>query len=550
MKTYGKLALNPHTNIWTIEDLAPHVAMAIKRLFTRIPQTATKIQLSDNDETRADLGWFMQRYPLEHFEERAIAAGAARMAKKVADRELILLPTWKAGHVPGFLAGRQPYLYQSQAAEIAVRNPGLLIGDDVGLGKTITTFATLTMGAPLPAAIVVQAHLADQWKKRCEQFTTLKAHIITARRPYKLPPADLYIFRYTNVAGWVDVISKGLFKTVAYDEIQELRRGTDTEKGKACAILSGRALTAIGLTATPIYNYGDEIWEVMRFIRPDLLGTREEFIREWCKSGRIVKDPDALGSYLRDTGFFIRRTEHDEIVDVSMPPLNIVDWEVDYDQAEVDGEQALMKTLAMTVLSNNFVEAGKAARELDLKMRMLTGIAKARSVAAYVRLLLKESERVLLAGWHREVYSIWQQELEAFNPVLYTGSETAAGKGRSVEQFCRGDARVMMISLRSGSGLDGLQEYCQDAVVGELDWSPQVHYQFFGRLRRPGQLHQVTGHYLHTNGGSDPVLLETLGIKFDQGRGINDPGIAPRAKVSDDTRIRRLALHVLGETVQ
>lgn len=547
MKTYGKLSLHPRTNIWTIEDLAPHVAMAIKRLFTRIPQTATKIELSDSDETRADLGWFMLRYPLEHFEEKAIAAGAARMAAKVADREKILLPTWKPGHVPGFTSGRQPYLYQSQAAEIAVRNPGLLIGDDVGLGKTITTFAALTMGAPLPAAIVVQPHLAIQWKAQIEKFTTLKAHIITSRTPYRLPPADIYIFRYSNVAGWVDVIVKGLFKTVAYDEIQELRRGTETEKGKACALLSGRAECNIGLTATPIYNYGDEIYEVMQFIRPDLLGTRSEFIREWCGMGRIVKNPDALGSYLRDTGHFIRRTEHDEIVDVSMPPINIVDWEVDYDQAEVDGEEALMKALAIKVIGNDFVEAGKAARELDLKMRMLTGIAKARSVAAYVRLLLNDCERVLLAGWHREVYSIWREELEAFNPVLYTGTESAAGKNRSVDQFCRGDSRVMMMSVRSGSGLDGLQEYCRDAVVGELDWSPQVHYQFFGRLRRPGQMHQVTGHYLHTNGGSDPVLLETLGIKSDQSRGINDPGIAPRAKFSDDSRIKRLAMHVLGE---
>lgn len=545
MKTYGKLALDRAAKVWSIDDLAPHVAIAIKRLFTKIPQTATTIRLTDTDETRADLEWFMLRYPLEHAEAEEIAAGSARIAAKMADREKILLPTWKPGHVPGFLQGRQPYLYQSQAAEIAVRNPGLLIGDDVGLGKTITTFAALTMGAPLPAAIVVQPHLAIQWKKRVEEFTTLKAHIIAGRTPYSLPEADIYIFKYSNIAGWTDVIKEGVFKTVAYDEIQELRHGPYTEKGQACAIASRMAQTRLGLTATPIYNYGDEIFQVMRFIKPGLLGTHDEFSREW--GSKIIKNPDGLGAYLRDTGYFIRRTEHDEIVDVSMPPANIVEWEVDFDQAEADGEAALMKVLAMKVLDGNFVDAGNAARELDLKMRMITGIAKARSVAAYVRLLLRDTERVLLAGWHREVYSIWQQELEAFDPVLYTGTETAVGKNRSVDEFCRGKSRVMMMSLRSGSGLDGLQYHCQDAVVGELDWSPQVHHQFFGRLRRPGQQKQVTGHYLHTNGGSDPVLLETLGIKSDQSRGINDPGIAPRVKVSDDSRIKRLAQHVLGQ---
>lgn len=104
----------------------------------------------------------------------------------------------------------------------------------------------------------------------------------------------------------------------------------------------------------------------------------------------------------------------------------------------------------------------------------------------------------------------------------------------------------MMLSLRSGAGLDGLQHYCRDVVFGELDWSPQVHYQVIGRLRRPGQLDQVTAHYLHTDDGSDPVLLETLGVKSDQSRGINDPGVAPAVKFTDDSRIKRLAQHVLG----
>lgn len=206
----------------------------------------------------------------------------------------------------------------------------------------------------------------------------------------------------------------------------------------------------------------------------------------------------------------------------------------------------ITRQLALTVLRGDFVDAGKAARELDLKMRMMTGIAKARAVAAYVRLLLRDTPRVLLAGWHREVYATWSRELAEFQPVLYTGSESAAGKARSVEAFTTGTSRVMMISLRSGAGLDGLQHHCRDVVFGELDWSPQVHHQVIGRLRRPGQQDQVSAHYLHTAGGSDPVLLETLGVKRDQSRGINDPGAAPRAKFTDDSRIKRLAQHVLG----
>jgi len=549
VKTYGTLTLGVDPSgkgRWAINDLAPHVAIAFKRLFPRVPTTATTLHLSDTDEVRSDLQWFMLRYPLAHDQQEAIDAGAQRVIDRIAERDAILLPTWQPGEVPGFRIGMQPYLYQAQAARIAINNGGLLIGDDVGLGKTISAAATLTMGAPLPAAVVVQAHLTSQWRKQLERFTNLRVHIIAGTKPYDLPAADVYLFRYSNVAGWVDVIKDGLFKTVVYDEVQELRHGVTTDKGRAASILSGRAELRLGLTATPIYNYGSEIHQVMEYVRPNLLGRIEEFTREWCGGDKIVKNPDALGSYLRDSGYFLRRTEDDATVDASMPRPNIIDWQVEWDRGAVADEEALTRTLAMTVLRGSFVEAGAAARELDLKMRQMTGIAKARSVAAYVKLLLRESPRVLLAGWHREVYEIWKNELREFEPVLYTGSESGAGKERSKEAFTNGSSRVMMISLRSGAGLDGLQQHCRDVVFGELDWSPQVHYQVIGRLRRPGQPDQVTAHYLHTNEGSDPVLLETLGIKSDQSRGINDPGVVQAAKVSDDSRIKRLAQHVLA----
>jgi len=547
--TNGALRFDASNGQWVVSDLAPHVAMAFKRLFPRVPTAATELLLSDTDEVRADLDWFLLRYPLSmerpHAEE--LIAGTIRIADRRAEREKILLPTWTPGEVRGFLDGKAPYLYQSQAAKIALANGALLLGDDVGLGKTISAAATLTNGAPLPAAVVVQPHLAFQWRDRLREFTTLHVHVITSRNPYKLPPADVYIFRYSNIWGWVDVFNKGLAKSVVYDEIQELRHGTTTSKGMAAATLSAKADLRMGLTATPIYNYGDEIHNVMRFIKPDLLGSWGEFLREWCGGSRVVKDPDALGSYLRQTGYFLRRTEDDETVSASMPPPNIIEYQVAWDQAAADDEMALTRMLAQTVLHGSFVEAGQAARELDAKMRMLTGIAKAKAVAAYVRMLLREVPRVLLAGWHRDVYAIWGQQLAAFNPVLYTGSESAAGKDRSVKAFTRGDSRVMMISLRSGVGLDGLQHNCRDVVFGELDWSPQVHYQIIGRLRRPGQPGQVTAHYLHSDSGSDPVLLETLGVKTDQSRGINDPGVAQRARHTDDSRIRRLAQFVIDQ---
>src|SRR3546814_8431517 len=84
-------------------------------------------------------------------------------------------------------------------------------------------------------------------------------------------------------------------------------------------------------------------------------------------------------------------------------------------------------------------------------MRQITGVAKARPVAAYVDMLLREHERVLLTGWHRDVYDIWLSKLWKYNPVLYTGTESKFAKDRNQQRFCTGDSRVMIISDRSRS---------------------------------------------------------------------------------------------------
>ena len=56
---------------------------------------------------------------------------------------------------------------------------------------------------------------------------------------------------------------------------------------------------------------------------------------------------------------------------------------------------------------------------------------------------------------------------------------------------------------------------------------------------------QGYAHYLHCNGGSDPVLMSMLGVKSDQSRGIMDPGKTTERKVRNDSRIKALARYVL-----
>ncbi|WP_239377693.1 DEAD/DEAH box helicase [Halomonas sp. McD50-4] len=494
----------------------------------------------------ADLAWFLQRYPMSmsHDDQLSLEDGRVQFEHNQAEMEAILRPDYQPSARTGLREGQVVRPYQGQAVDLCLSRGSLLLGDDVGLGKTYTTAAMLLDPATLPAAVVMQTHLQDQWREKIETFTTLTTHKIKGTKPYDLPLADVYLFRYSQLLGWIDTFDDGFFKAVAFDEIQELRRGEESGKGEAAKKLADAAQFKLGLSATPIYNYGAEIWNVMQFLDDAVLGNWGDFQREWLKDHRQVNDPEALGSYLREQNIMLRRTKRD--VGQQMPPINTIVERIESNDEALASIDDLARQLALKTTTGTFMERGRAGRELDLLVRHATGVAKAKNVARYARILLEADMPVLLMGWHRDVYDIWLDELAEYAPAMYTGSETDKQKRESVRRLVQGETNLFIMSLRSGAGLDGLQHRCSTVIFGELDWSPKVHEQIIGRLDREGQQEQVTAIYLNTDEGSDPPMVEVLGVKASQSSAIVDPGRQLANRHSDKTRIQALAERFLA----
>lgn len=538
-RTYGTIALDGSR--WVISALDAHVRIRLKHIFPRIPKTADVPYVFPNDLPHAaDLEWFLSRYPLQiaPADLDTLRNGRLNFEARQAEMERILADCYAAPPYVGLKPGAEVRHYQAQAVEVLFRSRGLLLGDEVGLGKTFTTAAACLNAEALPAVVVCHAHLQKQWVDVIHSFTTLRAVGIKKTTPYALPSADVFVFRYTQLAGWSDRFEELAPKLVAYDEVQELRTGTQSNKGLAARRLSNIATYRLGLSATPIYNYGNEIWEVMRFIRPDALGDFYDFVREWTGNSRKVSDPKALGTYLREQYAFLRRTKRD--VGKEMPAVNRIVDMVDYDEAKLRDIDDLAHRLAIKTTTGEFTERGQAARELDLLVRQQTGIAKAKGVAAFARILVEGGEPIVLVGWHREVYDIWLKELADLSPAMYTGSESAAGKNREKDRFIAGDTNILIMSLRSGAGLDGLQHRCSTMVFGELDWSPGIHHQCIGRLDREGQSDPVTAIFLVADEGSDPPIMEMLGLKASQAAQIVDPDLGIQTVHSDISRVQSL----------
>ncbi len=540
---------------WEIADLEPHVAIRFKHLFARVPKnSAGPFHLPNDLMHAADLEWFTLRYPLAMTAEdrHVLETGRRGWNREQAELERILLPDYRAPAIDGVRPGQRIRDYQAQAIEVLRRRKSLLLGDEGGLGKTYTAagFLASTPGT-LPAAVVCDAHMQQQWADKIIAFTALSVHLIKKGSPYNLPPADVYIFRVSQIGGWIQFFKShgDFFNTAAYDEPQSLRTGKGTQKGAAAFLLSQGVTYRLGLTATPIYNYGIEMWNVMQFIDDAVLGDWADFEREWVnreagRGGRI-KDPKALGTYLREQHALIRRLKSD--VGQQLPKTSIIVETIDYDAKTVESVEALAQQLAIRATTGSFIERGQAARELDIMVRQATGIAKAKAVATFARLMVEAGEPVLLVGWHREVYRIWLEALADLKPAMYTGSESASQKEESKRRFLDGETDILILSLRSGAGVDGLQHRCSVVILGELDWSPGIHQQILWRLDREGQKNPVTCFLLVTDDGSDPPMMDVLGIKKSEATQIVDPHLGVQMTEMNESHLRRLVERYLAK---
>jgi SNF2 family DNA or RNA helicase len=372
-------------------------------------------------------------------------------------------------------------------------------------------------------------------------------HVIKKRDHYTLPPAEVYVITYNKLDAWWGHLARKI-RSIIFDEIQELRC-TDSAKYLAAKNLCEETPHRLGLTGTPIHNYGDEVWPLYNLIAPDALGTREEFLREWCvtvgNNKHKVSDPVALGQYLRNRHLFLRRTRKD--VGREIPAITRIVQEIEFDQKLFSQELGTADELALQILNGSFLERGQAAREFDLRLRQATGLAKAPFVAELVRMLVESGEKVVLSGWHRAVYDIWAERLRDLNPVFFTGHESPAQKEAAKKAFMENKASVFIMSNRSGSGTNGLQYVCSTVIIGELDWCSAVHDQVITRVARDGQDTPVNIYIPVASVGSDPTIADVLGLKSAQSSGIVDLGENPEGDFvdTDPQRIRQLAINFL-----
>ncbi|MBL8349585.1 MAG: DEAD/DEAH box helicase [Burkholderiaceae bacterium] len=439
---------------------------------------------------------------------------------------------------------------------LATSGFGAVLADDMGLGKTLQTLALLAArSAGGPALVVAPTSVCGNWLAEATRFTpglriemygdtaalaeaddeaeadaefaetaaTDSARQAARRKQVQaLGPGQVLVCSYGLLQLDADILTGRPWHTAVLDEAQAIKNAA-TRRARAAQALA--ADFKLALTGTPIENRLGELWAIMAFANPGLLGPLEQFGQRFA--GPIERDGDAqAGRRLRRlvAPFLLRRTKAEVLAD--LPARTEIVHEV------VPGprERALLEALRQQAEERvNEALASTGAGEGQAQMHILAALTRLRRAACDPRLVapelglvgakVQEFERLaqeLVAGRHKalvfsqftDFLALLRERLDAAGLRYQTldGSTPAAQRSQRVAAFQAGDGDFFLISLKAGGfGLNlTMADY---VIIADPWWNPAAEDQASGRAHRIGQQRPVTVYRLVTQGSIEDRIV-------------------------------------------
>jgi superfamily II DNA or RNA helicase len=530
---------NPTTVAEACALLAPFLA-ADGSLADTSPETiATLLQTVANADVAAREQFRASRY-IEPW-----LAGARRRAGR-ADARAHFLAEVAAGRQT-FDMLRHPLLpYQREGMLHLAFGERALLADDMGLGKTIQAIAAAELLRRLTGIervlIVCPASLKGEWQEQIARFSGGATLLVNGGRPSRLAhyarPGFFTVVNYEQVVIDAAEINRILRPDIVI--LDEAQRIKNWHTKTASAVKSLISTYAFVLTGTPIENRIDEVYSIVQYLDPGLLGPLFRFNRDFYdldERGRPVgyKNLDELMRRLQ--AVMLRRRKRD--VEHELPARTVTNYLVGMaSEQRLRYEEFKMQAARLAKLAERrplTQQEFERLQKLLACMRMLCDTPFVLDPNCRICPKLEELERVLaelLAEPERKVivFSEWERMLTLVRELVedmgleaawHTGSVPQDRRRAEIARFKRDpDCRVF---LSTDSGSVGLNLQAASVVINlDLPWNPAKLEQRIARAWRKNQLRTVDVINLVTEDSIEHAMLHVLSQKQTLADGVLD----------------------------
>jgi SNF2 family DNA or RNA helicase len=406
-------------------------------------------------------------------------------------------------------------------AYLATNGFGGILADDMGLGKTIQSLtyvlwlmeeAEKNKEDHRPVLVVCPKSVLDVWASEAVKFAPgIRVKVLRNREDLNVKETqediDMLVLNYAQLRVCGDLLNEIKWLTTILDEGQQIKN-PDSKAAKCARELD--SANRLVLTGTPIENRLLDMWSLMAFAMPGVLGSRAYFKKRFDKR----KDPlsqNRLAARLRP--FLLRRTKLQVAQD--LPPRTEEEVYSKMENIQQELYKAELKRIQKALLGLDSDEAVKKN-----SFAILQGLMRLRQICCHPGLidpkyLKEESAKMeslfyLLDQLHEEGHKVLvfsqfvsmldlikaRLELEA-RPFHYLTGQTKDRKGE-IERFqTTKDPSVFMLSLKAGGAGLNLTS-ASYVILYDPWWNPAVENQAIDRTHRIGQKNKVIAYRLLT----------------------------------------------------
>ncbi len=434
---------------------------------------------------------------------------------------------------PGLRAELRPYQREGIGflKHLADEGVGGILADDMGLGKTLQTIAYLagekaSGRAVLPSLVVAPTSLAFNWGREIERFAP-HLRVVTIHGPKRKPlydqisGADVVVTTYPILIRDEDKLAQYKFHSVVLDEAQAIKNAR-TQAFKSISRITSE--NRVCLSGTPVENHLGELWALMRFLNPELLGDELTFRRVYKQPIEAEADEDRLMALREQVApYILRRTKREVAKD--LPPKTELSRPVElrgkqrdlYEHIRVAAHANVRKVIRQKGLAASTItilDALMKLRQICCDPRLVTmdaarGLTESAKTEAFFEMMgtfLPAGNRVLVFSQFTSMLALLAAGLRERGTDYLVLTGQTRDRQKVVDAFEGGMANVFLISLKAGG--TGLNLVSADTVI-HFDpwWNPAAQAQATDRAYRIGQKKPVFVHTLYAAGSVEERVM-------------------------------------------
>ncbi|MFF1958492.1 DEAD/DEAH box helicase [Streptomyces sp. NPDC058220] len=439
---------------------------------------------------------------------------------------------------------------------------GGCLADDMGLGKTITVIALhLHRARTAPTLVVCPASLLGNWQREITRFAPgVPVHRFHgAGRTLDEVAGGFVLTTYGTMRGSADILAAHPWGMVVADEAQHVKNPFSST---AKALRTIPAPARVALTGTPVENNLSELWALLDWTTPGLLGPLKAFR---ARHARIVENVEnAKSADIKDADnaqaverlsrlvrpFLLRRKKSDPGIVPELPPKTESDHPVALTREQASLYEAVVReTMAA-------IESAEGIARRGLVMKLLTSLKQiCNHPAQYLKedparltgrsgklalldelldTILTEDGSVLIFTQYVSMARLLAAHLRAraIPSQLLHGGTPVLERERMVDRFQSGETPVFILSLKAaGTGLNLTR--AGHVVHFDRWWNPAVEEQATDRAYRIGQTQPVQVHRLIAEGTVEDRIAEMLASKRALADAVLGSGEAALTELTD-----------------